>query len=181
MNREDHDDDCPELSLLAMDAMRGVGPDPQHQVQAVCAMLRPLAAKRLPELVHLAAQTLVYRLRHRAQTDLKVTPCTGDAKPNAPRRVGDDDTGFLRGSVLDYWTMPDGRRLGDQTGQELDGWIEIEQSQAAGHSRNAKFYKLLRAEVDDDETVRAAVKPTLADTLKAAVWKQRRPKAGPKS
>ena len=159
---------------VAIRAMRSVGTDAQDQVRAVFGVIRPLAAKRLDEIVQLAAQALVYRLRHRALTNVKRTPCRMDAPtPNAPRKVGDGDTAFLRGSVLDYWTMPDGRRLGDQTGKDLDGWIEVEQSQAAGHSRNAKFYKLLRAEVDDDQTVRAAVKPTLADTLKATVWKQR--------
>jgi hypothetical protein len=169
-----------DLRPAAITAMRRAGNDPEDQVQAVVAILRPLVDKRPDEIVHLAAQTLVYRLRYEALRTVKRTPCNGEAvKPNAPRRVSDDDTGFLRGSVLDYWTMPDGRRLGDQTGKDLDGWIKNEQSLASGHSCNARFYKLLRAEVDDDETVRAAVKPTLADTLKASVWKQRKPKAGP--
>jgi hypothetical protein len=61
----------------------------------------------------------------------------------------------MRQMILDVWRINGGMALGDATGNDLAIAIDREEKSANGHTRNAKLYRILKAEIGPNETVRS--------------------------
>ena len=73
--------------------------------------------------------------------------------------------GVFRKAFLDNWTMPDGRVLGDYTGEELKPEAEYNRSTSAELARKAKYYEKLAA-LAGNRTVKQAI----GDDKAEKVW-----------
>lgn len=70
-------------------------------------------------------------------------------------------------SILEIWTLPNGRALGDVRGTDLKQWEEQELKQSKGHLLNGNFYRVLRQKAGNSVIRR---KLTSNDAINA--WKK---------
>jgi hypothetical protein len=111
-------------------------------------------------LIDMGVGHLIYSVRHVTMTTVKQNACTRDITVIAAA------SSLYKKFLLDRWTMPDGRALGDWTGVELKPIAAEEGRLARGHQDKSKFYGELSTRAGN-RAVRRAMKPAEVDEL----WK----------
>lgn len=120
-----------------------------------------LQAALLAEAMRSASLRAIYQVRHDQKGDLKATAC-GRASDTVSA-YGDCLTSFI-----DWFLLPDGRMLGDATGEELPELAATERAIADGHEKNAMFYSALAKRVKAKQTIRAVMESKQV----AKLWEQ---------
>jgi hypothetical protein len=126
-----------------------------------------LKQRLLTEIIACAIRQNIHAVRHTNLTAVKWSNrCTrGAAAVAIAGRV-------KAASLLDTWIMPDGRRLGDFKGTELQPLAANEANLAAGHEANSAFYFKL-AKLAGDNKVRSAVDADRARAIWDAIRERR--------
>ena len=128
----------------------------RDQAKAIKMVLNRLNAEPflrdalLEDMIRDAIQASVYSVRAKNLAALKYRETDRDIESIA------SVAGTFRKAFLDNWTMPDGRTLGEYTGDELKPEIEYNESLAGELHRKAEFYGKL-ATLAGGRTVRQAI------------------------
>ena len=114
------------------------------------------------ELALMGLRETVYDIRHENLTKLKFPATSTTRGPEAIASLAN----VAAASLLNSWTMPDGRVLGDVLGSELPAFSTTEFQTAHGHRLSARFYQSLSNKVGSDDRVR----DSLNDGEVRSIW-----------
>ena len=129
----------------------------------------PLRERLRDQMEWHSIRETIYDVRAADRTAVK-----GGATEAMNTKRGPDVMARVHGtSILDMWTMPDGRVLGDWTGTEVMERASVERGLSRGHAANAAYYERL-GELAKDRKIREKVAPKRARVL----WENARETVG---
>ena len=126
--------------------------------------LPEVVAAEMDKIIWAAIRNAVYERRHDTRSAIKAR-CGRDVEAMNASALA------ARASILDTWATPDGKRLGDATGSDLEAYAAQERRTAQGHERNAVFYEALRALTPERAKVRNRVSADVANDILAEAGK----------